>query len=431
MVRCSAIDAGNGVPAAGPFGGFGDARIRAADGIEREPFDGGIRIPSRRDKVQRERRSPTRRGLSLLEVLIAMGVLVIGLLGVAAMLPVGQHYVGSAERLDSTAAVGQTAMAEIAARDLVRPRNDFWLQPNGATYGADLTRVPLAIDPLASAVNGIKGNPSDQRITLWFPPETAQGIPTTGPNAAPRLRRATIPPAGQSTGDSPNPPWTITLAVAERIFTSHDDLALELPDDRDVPSIALTKNVGGNPVRRQFRGNFSWMFTVFPVRDSGATSTDMFTVSVVVFERRRLELNPGLAANDARYDPEPPERMVLSDSIIVDGTPFDNRVLAGVGGVDTHLVVPEDQRGYLANVRPHEWVLLSGIDPSGLKPAMFHWYRIIMVDGETLPHPQNSSYVYRHVMLAGPDWDPDLATYVSLFEGAVGVYEKTVRGTAL
>lgn len=432
--RHPGIDMAKTVPAAAHMGGAGVLPALAADSIGRELSVNGSAGASGRDGGQPSRHDDPRRGLSLLEVLISMGVLIIGLLGVAAMLPVGQHYVGSAERLDNTAAVGQAALAEIAARQLLRPRDDFWLRPNGATFTSDLTRTPLAVDPLASAINGIKGNPSDQRITLWFPPEAAQGIPTTGSNAAPRLQRATIPPAGQSTGDSPNPPWTTTLAVAERTFTWQNDLSLELPDDRDLPSVALTKtNASGNPVRRQFRGTYSWMFTVFPVRDDGASSTDMFTVSVVVFERRRLDLNPGLAASEARYDPEPPERMVLSDSIVTDGTTPDHRVLPGVGGVDAHLVVPADQEGYLANVRPNEWVLLSGIDSSGLKPAMFQWYRIVMVDRETLSHPQNSAYVYRHVMLAGPDWDPDpdIQTYISLFEGAVGVYEKTMRGTAL
>lgn len=336
------------------------------------------------------------------------------------MLPVGQHYVGSAERLDRTAAVGQAAMAEIAARNLVRPRADFWLKPDGASYDPNTVgRVPVAIDPLASAVNGSKAT--------WFPAYVASGVP----NTAQGLQRRTIPPAGRGPSDDPNLPREEILAIADKIFTSHDDLALELPDDRDLPSSLLTKSVANILVRRQFQGNFSWMFTVFPIRQKGTMSTDVFTVSVVVFERRRLELNPGLAPGDPGYDPEPPERMVLSDRIIHDGTTPDNRVLPGVGGVDTHLVVQANQEGYLANIRPNEWVLLSGIDPSGTKPPMFQWYRIIMVDNESSKHPADGNYRYRHIMLSGPDWDAELDTYISLFDGAVGVYEKTMRGTTL
>ncbi len=69
--------------------------------------------------------SPLRLGLSLTEVLIAMGILTLGLLGVASVFPVGGYYMQQAEIKDHASAIAQSVMSDIMARGMLNPRS--WL----------------------------------------------------------------------------------------------------------------------------------------------------------------------------------------------------------------------------------------------------------------------------------------------------------------
>lgn len=62
-----------------------------------------------------------RRGLSLTEVLISTFVVVVGLLSLAALLPVGMHEVAMSVRADAASAVGRAAWKQIKVHDMLRP----------------------------------------------------------------------------------------------------------------------------------------------------------------------------------------------------------------------------------------------------------------------------------------------------------------------
>src|SRR5262245_52087218 len=64
-----------------------------------------------------------RSGLSLTEVLIAMGILTLGLLGVASVFPVGSYYMQKAEISDKGSAIAQSVMNDIMARGMLNPRS--------------------------------------------------------------------------------------------------------------------------------------------------------------------------------------------------------------------------------------------------------------------------------------------------------------------
>src|SRR4051794_34820033 len=70
---------------------------------------------------QRQRRP----GISLLEVLISMFVLLFGLMGVAAIFPVGNHYAGKGEQYERGAALADAAFAELKARGMLKP--ELWI----------------------------------------------------------------------------------------------------------------------------------------------------------------------------------------------------------------------------------------------------------------------------------------------------------------
>jgi hypothetical protein len=350
-----------------------------------------------------------RPGISLLEVLISMFVLVIGLLGVAAMFPVGQSYVFKAAQYDRSAALGQAAFNEIQVRGLLRPKFEYWLRPDSSSdpsVGAnpfipgmlpglvadavDLRGIAFAIDPLACGTNVEDGGAANLTNFPAFPPTGAAG---------PRLTRATLFARRDiATGRI----VALSRAVAEQLFMSHDELTIELPSDRDTPAIQPLNATG---TKRQFQGDYSWLFTVVPALEMGRE--DLYTVSVVVFHKRILPTDP--------TDPQPPERMV---QIVGD------KLLGGWGGGDAQLTSPNSL--LIDGIRTGQWCLLSAWlnnDPT-INMPIFKWYRIVSVEKEV--QAEQAGFT-RWVTLAGPDWDPRLTTSVSLFDGAIAVYEKTMR----
>lgn len=73
-----------------------------------------------------------RRGISLTEVLISMGILTLGLLGVAALFPVGSHYMQKATVADSGSAIARSAMNELVTRGMLNPGSWMVMTPNPA-----------------------------------------------------------------------------------------------------------------------------------------------------------------------------------------------------------------------------------------------------------------------------------------------------------
>src|SRR5262245_29582121 len=74
-----------------------------------------------------------RNGLSLTEVLIAMGILTIGLLSVAAVFPVGSFYMQKAEIADRGSAIAQSVMNDLVARGMLNPRAWYTMVPYANT----------------------------------------------------------------------------------------------------------------------------------------------------------------------------------------------------------------------------------------------------------------------------------------------------------
>ncbi len=80
-------------------------------------------------RVESRRNFGFRRGISLTEVLIAMGILTVGLLGVAAVFPVGGWYMQRAEIADRGSAIGQSVMSDLMARGMLNPRSWYVMTP--------------------------------------------------------------------------------------------------------------------------------------------------------------------------------------------------------------------------------------------------------------------------------------------------------------
>src|SRR4051794_2306505 len=122
-------------------------------------------VESRKLRVESRRRPQSRGGISLTEVLIAMGIMTVGLLGVASVFPVGGWYMQKAEIADRGSAIAQSVMSDLIARGMLNPSAWFLQVPAPANNGAstspnyfyskvDGKYTPIAPKPVASgAVN--------------------------------------------------------------------------------------------------------------------------------------------------------------------------------------------------------------------------------------------------------------------------------------
>jgi hypothetical protein len=179
-----------------------------------------------------------RRGISLLEVLISIGILSIGLASVLALLPAGGSQARRAMIEDRKSALGSAAIAECRTRGFLNPL--AW---------SGTTAPPVMIDPLGQAFN-VAASPT--------------GLPIVA-----------------ITGLS-------SPAMAEQIFRGGDDLAVQIPEDDSLPPVMLTQN----GVRRLTEGSFSWLATIVPARAGGA-ATPFNRLSIVEFYRRSFEAGSG------------------------------------------------------------------------------------------------------------------------------------------
>ena len=318
-------------------------------------------------------RSPVRRrGLSLVEVLMSIFVIAIGLLGVAALLPLAHYEASQGTIEDRIGFVGRRFWRDFLVRGWDRPDN--WLSSNGAA----MTVVPgqaYCIDPRFVARNSATGS-------LF--PSTGTAI------AMPRISLRSAP-------DGP----LMGMFQADELFTSRDDLFFIQSEDKDLRPIQ--KFTTGN-AKRESDGHFSWMATVVPAIDIEPDATDSFfpaltdqyVFSLVLFHQRDSTMTPGNLLN---------ERDVV---ITFHG---------GWGGGDATLTSSSP-----IDVRSGNWLLAAQTVPGAVPIYVFKWYRVIRADDAN-----DGDATTRDVTLAGPDWEFPGSTQATIVDGVVAIFEKTIQ----
>lgn len=430
------------------------------------------KLPVAHEPVASKLQSMRRAGISLLEVLISIFVLVVGILGLAALIPIGRFEVQEAGKLDRAATSGKQAYREMRLRGLLDARNEWlWfdesaktfksvLDPNTMQFRLDFTTKgyapPFAIDPLMFAdprnYDAVWGAPPpDTPSPHTFPYNIVNDATIVGLSNFPQIPRLSLNQLMPISGGAPDyDGWTedqqkLSAALCNRVFQSRDDLSFFLPDDRDnrpvqqfsIDAVGTNSNdfILQTPAKRlapMTLGEYSWMVTVSPTVGELYDWTTMtyvpermrtFVVSVVVFHKRPISLLP----NDPTANDPPAERTVAVE--------FTG---SGVGGGSVHL--ESDAPNYLRDLRPNQWILVTGrINvpslPLNQMPAVAKWYRIVTVDDGSRPD-------HRDVTLDGPDWNPghfavlgsdvgdegeDIHAAASIFDGVVAVYDKTMQ----
>jgi hypothetical protein len=249
----------------------------------------------------------SRRGLSLTEVLIAMGILTLGLLGVASVFPVGSYYMQKAEISDKASAIAQSVMSDIMARGMLNPESWFVIVPTGpgtvwnATFSSDGAASPNGKVPgtftrpfaraLGDALNQSNAVTDKTVLSRQFgsayvldplgisvmaarngaiqPPTTQPGPAAVFPAAAyngfgyhaafPAWSTSTWAAWCGGTGSNysgyewpirrvtfrqPSSGWHLDPQMAEHYFRGSDDLSYDFPSRDDRPAIQMWDKTG-------------------------------------------------------------------------------------------------------------------------------------------------------------------------------------------
>ena len=174
-----------------------------------------------------------RRGISLLEVLISIGILAIGLSSIVAMIPAGRSQAARAVILDRASALAANALADAATFGVLRP--------DSLTAGGT-----VAIDPVGSL--------------------TAAGFTAASPRTVGIFA-------------TPSSPGSATPAGYATLFTqSRDDIL--------VNGTASTDDAPLNVMNDGVRGFEGRMSAILCLRPDAAAPTTRGTLSAVVFHGR-------------------------------------------------------------------------------------------------------------------------------------------------
>ena len=366
------------------------------------------------------RRFPGHRGVTLVELMFAIGILLVGLLGVAALIPLAGYEMDRGLTADRMSVTGRNAVQEFDIRSM--RRKDMHVNWDGTPFRpevqpldlfpADQRSFSFCIDPgyLHFHANNLR---SGNRTALLFP---SWGPLTNLPGKEARMHRIALR----------NQPGGIRMdrLLAERLFVARDDLAIDRPDD---PTLPPQQVYGSNTTRRQYNGSFSWFATLVPELHQPTGIFDQYILSVVVLDDRDLLYDSGLATTSR---PRPiPERVV------------EIELLGGGFGGGEAILKTRSTSPVSIDVRSGDWIMLSARaivspPPNLVTRDYFRWYQVL--SSERDPRPRGGGGWIRRISLEGPDWNrpewgttlPDalqMPTRAVVVRDAVGVFEKTIR----
>jgi len=337
----------------------------------------------------KNRQVKSRRGFSLLEVMISIGVASIGLLGVLSIVPLAIEQVSRGLLKDRKTVAGKNWVSTFRTRGMANPDN--WLNPNGTAYPYDAANPPeaLLIDPRFAATNS---------TVATFPNLV------TPPAASFRMPRISL-------RSSPGSAATMSLLQADEVFRAHDDLSfIKLTGDAD--SGRPKQKYFGVDKKRMSDGRLSWMGML---ASKFGSASDIYLLSVVVFNDRDLRLQ--------KEDPDDSSKTISTEterlSQVAAAADFYSN---GVGGGDLKITAFGTGTAGDINVRKGDWVMLTG--GTGTQITTYKWYRVIATNEIEATTPPS-----RDITLQGPDWDTSnfSTPQVVFVPNVITVYEKTVR----
>ncbi len=340
-----------------------------------------------------------RSGVSLLEVLISIGVIAIGIFGVAALIPVAQLKVAEGTSRDRQAAFGPSAAADFRVRmgspkdwALVGTSN---LQPhvplaspymNAAQMQTILGRGGFCIDPMGVVESGVTG--VDSYKFPWNAPATPTDF------GMQRLSLASfqnLAPAAR-------------VSLARDMFLLKDDIVVDLPDDQALQPRRqyFLDAATQRPLSPVSNASLSWFATL----SRTALGSQDFVLSIVVVKTRV----PALGA--------------VEENFAIAQSPFGGEVML------SHTTPLMANQISAADLQIGDWILLAkALDPASNVPAniVYRWTQIIGTD-----EGPNANGAYGFTISNDDFLVPDTVTNsgggIAIFmRGVTSVYEKTIR----
>lgn len=377
-----------------------------------------------------------KRGVTLLEVLIAILVASVGLLGAIAVFPVALSQAKKGEIADISAVAGESAIAAFQVQGMNERQK--WITWNANTAApvfvpADFQEstspffgYSFCIDPQAFAHNA-NDDPANSALWSRFPAVPAAAAPNT------RMYRLTL----HNGSPTMQPSQMMSEIMADKAFRIEDSLMYQRPDDESLPAAQLFTSVNGEPGRRQEEGRLTWFATLVPKieRDQPTNAqgvarlSDEYVLSIAVCRDR--------ASGEALHvnDPAAPEHPWNEWTAKILATDFHS---AGIGGGEVTITTNDpavdatfNEEKYLG-LKSGQWIMLGRTIPGDVKPIQhFQWYRVSDAD-ETIANGNRWS---QDVSLNGPDWPADVTAPagtneecdVILMPTIVHVYERTIR----
>lgn len=440
------------------------------------------RFPIRRaylDCSRLQLRSMYAQGVTLLETLIALFVVAVGVLGLAALIPVGRWQMEEALRIDRGATLGRLAFRNLASSghlniknwtyaaidakenplSVVNPAtNTFRPVPFGSgdeQMAATPPRSPLVLDPLLIGYQNVAAlGPEAFAAVKTFPyklPGTSTGL--TEYSDAPSLARISLAnPVRQPNVGAKDQPPMLPMSSAEVYFRGSDDVRFAFGTNREIKPSAMfsqfTKDGNSNsnafPASGQTMGDFSWLAFVKPMAVeasyNGPLLTRQFEATIVVFHKRLLRDMQGMTfENRDRYRGERRAKLDFFTS----GTYTQGSTEAWMTMSDLRNDQEANQATSLHN---GEWLVVMAYVPmvgssnsgngNGIATSYIEtqFFRVLSV-GRKAEHLGGNVW-RRRIRLTGGNWTvPPTGNssgsssvapgYAVIFDGAVAVYRKT------
>lgn len=407
-----------------------------------------------------------RRGISLIETLFAIGVLMVGMLGIAAVLSTAGKNAVDSRTLGASQVLANSWLNELYARNIQNPVN--WVQPefnagtNAWEWQAMGTSSPLnqpnfsyCIDPLGFAFSPVITAPDSNYTTENFPyyrnvlnPLVDPSMSFTNSSAVawsgiPRMMRVTLGAPG----------FPATGKLAEEIFASQNEIAEIKSSDTTRHVLRGFESVGTSIQKTATRQEFSWFATLTPKSNNSGTYSSDYILSLVVVKNRDRVLEIPTPTPAGLGDP----RSVPSGETIAWVVPLSTGATpaGGFNGGGGGRVLLVGSAATESHTAAGQWIMLSRFD-SVLGRGVHAWYRIATCDqdsrlmpvgsipteygvaGFTLPfgvgNPALPVWV-REVTLSGRDWGmysaigtaaDNQVSIATIVRGAVNVHERVI-----
>ena len=345
-----------------------------------------------------------RRAVTLLEVLIAILVASVGLLGAIAVFPVAMSQAKKGQIADVSAVAGESAIAAFKVQGMnERTRWLAWDQTNqqAVKVPADFQEstspyfgYSFCIDPMLFAHNA-SDDPANGAVWSYFP-----AVPQT---AGLRMIRLNL-----TSGNPAMPLQPMNELQAAKWFGIEDELMYQRPEDNALPAAQLFTHIDDNgtvrPGRRQDEGRLTWFATLVPTIDrTSQTLSGEYVLSIAVCRGRAS--GEALHVNNPTNPPEHPwnewTAKILSGDFHA----------SGIGGGEVTITTNDpatdatfNAQQYL-DLRRGQWILLGRTFP-GSHGALqhFQWYRVSDADDAIAANGRWS----QDVSLSGGDWSADL-----------------------